>query len=158
MKKEPVILDHIGLLVEDRDKMVDFFKHMPFCKKEWKLEECDFKQEDLRVGKGYRIKTAFGYLGDLGVEIIEPIPEYSEGCYMLEWIGKHGPGFHHVAYHYEDVELYQKKVEELTEAGMIIVLEGETLSQEGTPDEVRVLVHYFADPATDSVLEINCFL
>ena len=158
MQKKPVVLDHIGLLVKDREKMVDFFKLMPFCKEEWKREECDFLQEELKVGKGYRIRTAFGYLGDLGVEIIEPIPEYSEGCYMLQWIEKHGPGLHHVAYHYEDVVLYKEMVKKLTDAGMELVLEGETLSQKGTANEVRVLVHYFADPETGMVLEINCFV
>lgn len=84
-------IDHIGIVVKDLDAALDMHK------KAYGLKA--MKTETL---KAMNVKIAFIPLGEVLIELIEPI-EHGVGR-IGQFLEEHGEGFHHIAYRVEDIE------------------------------------------------------
>ncbi len=116
-------LDHIGVVVKDVDKTVEFltsvlglgpwqiFETVEYYKDEMKIDE-------LRVGEPFRLKLAFARLGPIVVELLQPLEGTSVYSQFLETKGE---GVHHIAFNVSD---FDDKASKLEEHGCRIVAGG----------------------------------
>ena len=81
-------IDHISIGVEDFDRAYDFYANV------LGLEVLKVEESEL-----HGVKAAFLKIGDMMVEIIQPLGEGP----IADFLEKHGPGFHHVAFEVPDL-------------------------------------------------------
>lgn len=87
---------HMGILTPDIDQTLDTICAVPGADRSaWTLGEIAFSPDEMVTGEGGRLKTAFGRMGGVAVELLEPLDERS---YHAAALKKRGPGFHHAAY------------------------------------------------------------
>ncbi len=83
-------IDHIGIAVNSLDEAIPFYEKVLGLSCE-KVEEVPTQ----------KVKTAFFALGEVHLELLEPMSEDSPIAKFLE---KKGPGVHHIAYQSDDVQ------------------------------------------------------
>lgn len=152
---EKFYLDHIGYLVKDVDRTIEALTLLPDVKLTFGPESMGFSAEQLRVGKPFMMKGCTVDLGGVTAELIEPIPEQSEGSYMINYMAEHGDGLHHIAYHFTDVPLYEQTVQKLLDAGWTIGHQG---CVPMPTNGVKVSVHYMVAPPESGnlIVELKC--
>ena len=91
---------HNGVLTSDIDKTIDFFCAIPGASRDkWTIMEIEFSQADMATGDGGKLRAAFGRVGGIVVELLQPLDDNS---YHAKALKARGPGFHHNAYICED--------------------------------------------------------
>jgi methylmalonyl-CoA/ethylmalonyl-CoA epimerase len=92
-------IDHLGIAVKSLDEAI------PFYEKVFGLE-CEGREEV----PSQKVRTAFFAVGEVHIELLEPMSDDSPIAKFLE---KKGEGIHHVAYATDDLEAQlEKAVEE----------------------------------------------
>jgi methylmalonyl-CoA epimerase len=97
-------IDHVGVAVEDIDAALALYNEvlgMPLVHRETVSEQ--------------GVEAALLDVGDGHVELLQPLgPDTPVG----KFLGRHGPGMHHVAYRVADIE---QALSRLSEAGMRLI-------------------------------------
>jgi len=91
---------HNGILTPDLEKTMEFLSTAagtPDYK--WNIKEAEFHQSKMVSGDGGKLRTAFGRIGGIVIELIQPLDDAS---YHAQTLKRRGPGFHHNAYVCED--------------------------------------------------------
>ena len=96
-------VDHISIVVEDFDRAFDFYTNL------LGLEVLKVEESEL-----HGVKAAFLKIGDMMVEIIQPLGEGP----IADFLAKHGPGFHHVAF---EVPVLPEALDEVADAGIRVL-------------------------------------
>lgn len=95
MEKNIPVIVHIGILVKDLDKAIDFFTTLPGARFT-EIYETHFKREfidGVEIPAG-SIRIGKVYIGNVGLEIISPLKGES---FQKQFIERRGEGFHHIA-------------------------------------------------------------
>ncbi|MCK4791297.1 MAG: VOC family protein [Desulfobacteraceae bacterium] len=87
-------LDHIGVVVKDIDKTVEFLSST-WGLGPWEILEYAPSDDELEIGEPYRIKLAFASLGSARLELIQPLDGKSLWSEFLE---NKGEGIQHIAF------------------------------------------------------------
>lgn len=102
---------HIGVVVKDRDKTVEFFQSN-WGIGPWYDAEVSIGKEDMIVGESLKLKVAHAKLfGRLLLELIQPL---EKGSIWSNFLETHGEGLQHIAY---DVPNWQEMVSKLEAQG-----------------------------------------
>ena len=104
---------HNGLLTPDVDKTIDFLcaaNNTP--REKWTIMEIEFPQTNMLTGDGGKLKAAFGRVGNIVIELLQPLDDKS---YHAKALKARGPGFHHNAYICENDQ--DKVIADLLAAG-----------------------------------------
>ena len=96
-------VDHISIVVEDFDRAYDFYANL--------LGLEVLKVEDSEL---HGVKAAFLRIGDMMIEIIQPL---GEGA-IADFMAKRGPGFHHLAFEVPDLP---DALVEVSDAGVRVI-------------------------------------
>src|SRR6266853_2550026 len=114
-------LVQIGIVVADRDRttqlLTSLFGIGPFRLVEWP-DRADSKYYYRGVEEHIRIKQAFVQLGDVEVELIQPL-EGSNG--YQHFLDQTGGGIHHILFEVNDIN---PVLEELAKAGVSVLQAG----------------------------------
>jgi catechol 2,3-dioxygenase-like lactoylglutathione lyase family enzyme len=87
---------HVGILTPDIEKTLGTLCAVPGCSRDkWTVLEVDFAPSDMVAGAGGKLKIAFGRMGSIVHELIEPLDETS---YHAQALRQRGPGYNHTAY------------------------------------------------------------
>lgn len=87
---------HNGVLTPDIDKTIGFLCAVSGGSREkWTIMEIEFPQSDMTVGNGGKLRAAFGRVGGVVIELLQPLDDVS---YHAQALRERGPGFHHNAY------------------------------------------------------------
>ena len=114
--------DQIGIVVNNVNEMVASFQSLMgihgFEIVDWPLQNSD--PESTYYGKPayWRMRTAFTTLGNLQIELIEPLEGQS---IYKDFLQKHGPGIHHFRF---TVTNFEDKLEALKKAGIQMIASG----------------------------------
>ena len=87
---------HVGIIVKDIEKAVEYYKALPGAPQEWKVDRMSFAPETCLIGKPCTIDVAFGMIDGVPHELICPIE--GEGSMQLEALKENGEHIHHLAY------------------------------------------------------------
>jgi len=90
-------IDHIGIAVESLDEAIPFYE-----------KALGLKCEHVETVPSQKVKTAFFSVGEVHLELLEPTSEDSP---VAKFLGKKGPGVHHLAYYTEDVKQQLEQAE-----------------------------------------------
>lgn len=116
-------LDHIGVVVKDIDKTVEFLSSI-LGLGPWKIFEGieyykdEMRVDELGVGEPFRLKLAFAKLGTTVVELLQPLDGRSVYSQFLQTKGE---GLHHIAF---SVSNWDDAASKLEERGARIVAGG----------------------------------
>ncbi len=91
-------IDHIGIAVHSIDKARSFYEHALGLTCE-KMETVDSQ----------KVKTAFYRVGELHIELLEPLDETSP---IAVFLAKKGEGIHHIAYKTDDIRAQLDQAEQ----------------------------------------------
>ena len=120
-------LHHIGILSENLEGTIDFFKNLPYINGLEANPGDYFPVEKLIVGEPFFIRITNGIISNnpIRMEILQPVREKSDprNIYSV-LLDKHGPGFHHIAYAVSEKPVYEEAVASFVEAGYKIILRG----------------------------------
>ena len=110
-------LSHIGVVVEDVDKIYEFLSSI------WNIDpsqtlEYSPRKDEMVVGEPFRLKLAFAKLGPVVLELIQPL---SKGSLWSQFLEDTGEGIHHIAF---NVSNYDEMVSKLQEQGSKMVVGG----------------------------------
>ena len=83
-------IDHIGIAVHSLDEAIPFYE-----------KALGLTCEHVEEVPSQKVKTAFFSIGEVHLELLEPMSPESPIAKFLE---KKGPGIHHIAYHSDDIE------------------------------------------------------
>ena len=91
---------HNGVLTPDVEKTINFLNAASGrTRNDWTVFDIEFPQSNMETGKGGKIRAAFGRVGGIAYELLQPMDESS---YHAKTLAKRGPGFHHNSYICED--------------------------------------------------------
>ena len=91
---------HNGVLTPDIDKTIEFLSTANGTSPDkWTILELEFLQANMVTGGGGKLRAAFGRVGDIAIELLQPLDDKSYHAHSLK---TRGPGFHHNAYVCED--------------------------------------------------------
>ncbi len=113
----PASIDHIGVVVEDIDKTMEFLSSI-WGLGPWQTVEVSFGKDRLIVGEPFRQKLAWAKLGSTTVELIQQI---EGGGPWPEFLKTSGEGVHHIAFKLSN---YDEMVSKLQEQGSKMVAGG----------------------------------
>lgn len=82
-------IDHIGIAVNSIDEQIPYYRDV-----------LGLKVEKAQVVSGEGVKVCFIAVGDTHIELLEPVSDDSP---VKKFIEKNGQGFHHIAYHSDDI-------------------------------------------------------
>ena len=99
-------IDHLGIAVRSIDEARSFFEKV-----------LGLSCEGEEVVESQQVKTAFFAIGDVHLELLEPISDDSPIAKFLE---DRGEGIHHIAYRTDDIE---KQLEQAKEGGCRLIHE-----------------------------------
>ena len=91
---------HIGILTQDIDETLCFL-----CapdggdRDKWAVFEIEFPADEMVTGDGGKLRAAFGRVGGIVYELLQPL---DSGSYHARQLEIRGSGFHHCAYICED--------------------------------------------------------
>ncbi len=83
-------IDHLCIAVRDLDKARQVYE-----------QDLGLELHGLYVAQSEQIRVARYYIGDVALELIEPL---SQDCEVARFLQKHGEGFYLVSYRVDDVE------------------------------------------------------
>ncbi len=106
---ETQTVDHIGVVVENIDKAIDFYE------KNLGMKLLD--KEELK-DRGLKVAFMIGKNGDSAVELLEPINHEDMSNTVAKFLKTRGPGLHHLAIRVEDIN---KALEDLSAKGLQLV-------------------------------------
>jgi catechol 2,3-dioxygenase-like lactoylglutathione lyase family enzyme len=87
---------HTGILTPDIDRTLTTLCAIPGADRaRWTVFEAEFPQSEMVTGNGGRLKIAFGRVGGVVHELIEPLDGTS---YHAQTLKRRGPGYNHAAY------------------------------------------------------------
>ena len=87
---------HNGILTSDVYKTMDFLNQASNSdRSKWTVMDIDFPQSKMLAGGGGKLRAAFGRVGGIVVELLQPLDNNS---YHAKALKTRGPGFHHNAY------------------------------------------------------------
>ena len=92
-------IDHIGIVVRDVNMAKNVYEN---------LLNCEIMGEEILEDRG--LKVLFVKVGEVRIELIQPIREDSEVSKFLE---KRGEGIHHIAFEVENIEETLKKAKDM---------------------------------------------
>jgi methylmalonyl-CoA/ethylmalonyl-CoA epimerase len=114
-------LVQIGIVVPDRDRttqlLTSLFGIGPFRSVEWP-DRVESKYYYRGVEEQVRIKQAFVQLGDVEVELIQPLEGRSG---YQDFLDQTGGGIHHVLFEVKDID---PAIEELAKSGITVLQSG----------------------------------
>ncbi len=113
----PASIDHIGVVVEDIDKTMEFLSSI-WGLGPWQTVEVSFGKDRLIVGEPFRQKLAWAKLGSTTLELIQQI---EGGGPWPEFLKTSGEGVHHIAFKLSN---YDEMVSKLQEQGGKMVAGG----------------------------------
>ena len=99
-------IDHLGIAVRSIDEARSFFEKV-----------LGLSCEGEEVVESQQVKTAFFAIGDVHLELLEPISDDSPIAKFLE---DRGEGIHHIAYRTDDIE---NQLEQAKEGGCRLIHE-----------------------------------
>jgi methylmalonyl-CoA/ethylmalonyl-CoA epimerase len=99
-------IDHIGIAVHSLDEAIPFYENA-----------LGLTCEQVEEVPTQKVKTAFFAVGDVHLELLEPMSSDSPIAKFLE---NKGPGIHHIAYRSDDV---QKQLNQAATAGCKLINE-----------------------------------
>jgi len=102
-------IDHIGVVVEDIDKAIEFYTTTLGMKL--------VHREDL-LDRGIKVAFLTGTNGETAVELLEPINHEDMNNTVAKFLKTKGPGLHHLAVKVENIE---KSLKELESNGLQLV-------------------------------------
>ena len=84
---------HLGIVVRDVDKAVEFYEN-ELGIGPWKIDNANDFFKDLKVNDGYGLPIRTAMCKSLGyeIELVQPV---GPGFYQ-DWLDEHGPGMHHI--------------------------------------------------------------
>ena len=97
-KFQAKLVNHIGIVVRDVEKVSETWQRM-FGIGPWLIR--DATRPD-GAGPPAGLKHAFGYLGDMEFELLQPVGDKYSSMYH-EFLEEHGEGLHHIAFGVDDV-------------------------------------------------------
>jgi methylmalonyl-CoA/ethylmalonyl-CoA epimerase len=116
----PSKFEHVGVIVRDLDKTIEYYQSLgfgpfePMPKLPWAwMEEYGKPRE-----KGVVIAIRIGKIGDLTLELIQPV---SGKSIHMDFLEKRGEGIQHLAYSVADID---KTTEEMVGKGLSIIVNG----------------------------------
>jgi len=109
--------EHIGILVRDREAAVESLKLMPGAEEPVFVDKMNFDETCVEIGAPFSIKGANIVVGSVEYEVIEVVPDESQGSYMMKRLEEYGEGLHHIAFEYDNLEEFQKAAERLIGKG-----------------------------------------
>lgn len=118
-------LDHIGVVVKDLEKAVKFYEALgvkDFCKSGTPGKNKTLHGEPLVGGKTVMV---MGKMGDVGIQVTQPIEPPSMSYEFLEQVGE---GINHLAYRVTNLPAVQ---EEMIKRGYTIIFTSEYIDGGG---------------------------
>ena len=109
--------EHIGILDRNRELAVASLEQMPGAGQAVYVDKMNFDETCVEVGAPFAIKGANITVAGVEYEIIELVPEESEGSYMMQWLAEYGEGLHHIAFEYDNLEEFDKAAEAMVQQG-----------------------------------------
>ncbi|MCY0874410.1 MAG: methylmalonyl-CoA epimerase [Acidianus infernus] len=106
---ETQTIDHIGIVVENIDKAIDFYEKNLGMRLIYKEELKD---------RGIKVAFMVGKIGESAVELLEPINHDDMNNTVAKFLKTKGPGLHHLAIRVEDIN---KALEDLSAKGLQLV-------------------------------------
>ena len=82
-------LDHVAVLVPDLDEALSFWQ-----------EKLGFELDHVETISSMAVKIAFLPIGESEIELVQPTTEDSG---LAKFLGKRGPGLHHICLEVEDI-------------------------------------------------------
>lgn len=126
-------IDHIGIAVKDLDAAVEIYR-----------DQLGLKLVHMEVVEDQKVRVAMFEVGDLHIELLEPVSEDSPISGFLE---KRGQGLHHLCYKVEDVD---QELADMRERGV------RTIDSSSRPGAEGKRVAFLHPKSTCSVLtELN---
>ncbi len=112
--------DHVGLIVRDMDKVVEYYHSLGFgpFKPMPELPFAELKERGKPPAKDTVLVFRVGNIGNVKFELIQPVSGESMN---MEFLKKKGEGINHFAYIVKDIE---KATAEMTGKGLEVVLSG----------------------------------
>lgn len=83
-------IDHIAIAVSDLNKEIDVYKSIP-----------GFEFNGTEIVEEQKVTVAFFKVGDVFIELLEPLSEDSP---VSKFIEKRGGGLHHISYEVDNIE------------------------------------------------------
>jgi methylmalonyl-CoA/ethylmalonyl-CoA epimerase len=102
-------IDHIGVVVENIDKAIEFYTTTLGMKL--------VHREDL-LDRGIKVAFLTGTNGETAIELLEPINHEDMNNTVAKFLKTKGPGLHHLAVKVENIE---KSLKELESNGLQLV-------------------------------------
>jgi len=91
----PASIGHIGVVVEDIDKTMEFLSSI-WGLGPWQIiEEYTPSKDDIMVGEPFTLKVAHANLGPIMLELLQPLAGRSIWSQFLQ---TNGEGIHHIAF------------------------------------------------------------
>jgi len=113
----PASIDHIGVVVEDIDKTMEFLSSI-WGLGPWQTLEVSLGRDRLIVGEPFRQKLAWAKLGSTALELIQQI---EGGGPWPEFLKTSGEGVHHIGFKLSN---YDEMVSKLQQQGGKMVVGG----------------------------------
>ena len=115
-------LTHVGVVVKDRDKAIDYYQSVfgmgPFQKMEVPVTQGEFRGTPCQ----HTLKLAFARLGEVQLELMQAEP--GENTYW-EFFRKHGEGLHHLGFDVKEEDAVAQ-LARLKEMGIGVLQKGRT--------------------------------
>jgi len=126
-------IDHIGIAVENIEEQIEYYGTV-----------LGLGKPKIEIVEEQKVKTAMFKVGEVRIELLEPI---SDGSPVARFLSKRGPGIHHIAYHVENIE---EAINRLKENGIDLINDK---PRRGTEGQYIAFVH---PKSTYSVLTELC--
>jgi catechol 2,3-dioxygenase-like lactoylglutathione lyase family enzyme len=117
-------LQQLGYVVEDLDDAVEQFSTTFGIPRffVWRNLATDITEKRLRgESADFQFSCAFGYSGDMMVELIQ---HDSGESIFKEWLDEKGPGLHHVCFLINSLEQFDETVEQMAAHGHRVAMSG----------------------------------
>lgn len=119
---------HIGWVVKDLDRVLDYWEKLGLKN----IQRLGTREMPDRTYRGrkflLRRKTAWGNIGGVAIEWIEPVEGENASA---EFLRRHGDGIHHLAYAVRSSEQLDEQIRYFEERGLEAVEEGSWQSAKG---------------------------
>ena len=145
--------EHIGILTWDREAVVSELKKLPGAGEPVYVDALNFDESCVKIGKPFTIKGADMTVAGVAYEIIELVPEESEGSYMMKRLHDYGEGLHHIAFEFDNLEEWRRKADELMAEGYVAGHYAEI------PFRGKIAYVYYLDaPKGGMTFELKCMV
>ena len=113
----PALPAHIGVVVKDIDKAIEFFRSTYDTRRWQVVGEYLPRKEDLIAGETFKLKIALIELGAVTLELLQPLGK--EKSPWSQFLETNGDGLHHIAYRVSNFDEIISKLKE-QEIGVLI--------------------------------------